>query len=240
MHWFYMPENLENEFLLPPEESKHLKVLRIKNSDEVVVVDGRGSYRRCRVINTTPPLAKVEPIETILDYNKPSYRLHVAIAPTKSNDRFEWFVEKATELGISEISPMICARSERSRIRTERLKKIAISAMKQSRRAYLPLINEPATMKDIVENHALKREQIPGESASIIAYCSEGKRHLLSSVCKRGNPVFALVGPEGDFSDEEYEIAREYGIVPVTLGPGILRTETAGIAICTMAGMINQ
>lgn len=233
MHLFYTPDISGNEYYLSEEESKHCtKVLRLKENDIVYLVDGNGGFYKAAIsaISGKKCLLRIE--ETQKEFGKRNYRIHIAIAPTKNIDRIEWFVEKATEIGIDEITPIICQRSERKVVKTDRLEKIAISAMKQSIKAYLPKINEAQTFNDFVKHYSA--------SLKCIAHCLPDNKQELKSLIKSHNDILILIGPEGDFTNHEIELALKNNYLPVSLGESRLRTETAGIAACVSVQIINS
>jgi 16S rRNA (uracil1498-N3)-methyltransferase len=165
------------------------------------------------------------------EYMKRNHYLHIGIAPTKSMDRLEWFLEKATEIGIDEITPVFCAHSERIRMKTDRLQKILVAAMKQSLKAYLPKLNEPAELKNLITTGFAGQK--------FIAYCESGKEYELQKVYRKGDNAFILIGPEGDFSAEEISLAIKHEFIPISLGKSRLRTETAGIVACHTINLLN-
>ncbi|MEG2336805.1 MAG: RsmE family RNA methyltransferase [Bacteroidales bacterium] len=234
MHLFYAP-TIQNEVcLLSPDESLHCtKVLRLQVGEEVLVTDGIGNMYLCTLESlhpkgTTARIVKfVQSAETTVKERK---YIHIAVAPTKNIERLEWFLEKATELGISEISFIFCAHSERNTIKTERLQKILVSAMKQSQQAYLPILNEPVKYKDFLKKIEEKNSFSGSAQQKFIAYCGNEypKKDLFTELQK---PVsyLLLVGPEGDFSPEEVAQATQLQCLPVSLGNTRLRTETAAL-----------
>ena len=233
MEIFYTYETDGRYALLDPEESAHcIKVLRHRSGDEITVVDGQGNMYRCRLTGDSPKGAEAEILETASGWGGHSYSLNMAVCPTKNNDRFEWFAEKATELGVDVISPVIGERSERKVFKTERSRKIVLSAMKQSLKAKLPVVEEPVSVRDFILGHS------DDSSAKMICYCFEGEtlRRSIEDVLE-GLPsesaITVLIGPEGDFSPEEARLAIEHGFVPVHLGPSRLRTETAAVTAVT-------
>lgn len=233
MEIFYAYETEEQTAFLDQEESAHcVRVLRHRAGDEIVVVDGCGNMHRCRLSDDSPRGAAAEILETVPDWGGHSYSLNMAVCPTKNNDRFEWFVEKATELGVDVISPVIGERSERKVFKTERSRKIALSAMKQSLKARLPMVEEPVSVRDFILAHS-------GEGGiKMICYCFEGEteRRSIEDVLGEASAdarITVLIGPEGDFSPEEAKLAVENGFVPVHLGPSRLRTETAAVTAVT-------
>lgn len=234
MHIFYSTETDNNTFILNEEESRHLsRVLRLKEGDNVQIINGSGTLYEGRITDLTGKQAKVEIVNKVKDYNCKNYYLHIAIAPTKSMDRFEWFVEKSVEFGIDEITPLVCDHSERRIIKTERVKKIIISAMKQSVKAKEPVIN-PA-----VEFGNFFTRDLPQNR--FIAHCSiYGNTYGLNNVYKPGTDTIILIGPEGDFSSAEVAVAEQHNFIPVNLGKSRLRTETAGVAVCSLIYFQNQ
>ena len=230
MELFYAYEADGRFCRLDADESAHCcRVLRHRSGDEIHVVDGRGTMFRCRLTDDNPKGAEAEVLEAFPDWGGHPYRLTVACCPTKNNDRFEWFVEKATEVGVDRIVPVVGERSERKVYKTDRALRIALSATKQSLKARIPEIAEPVSVKDFIlsESSPLK----------LIAYCCEGdtKRISIQEALRGydGKDVTVLIGPEGDFSPEEAHLAVEHGYVPVHLGASRLRTETAAVLAAT-------
>jgi len=236
MQLFYNPTITEKskELLFDKEESRHIfKVLRKKADDQLMLTNGKGIFFKVELLQSNPKhcLAKVISVES----KEPlPYYLHLAVAPTKLNDRYEWFLEKATEIGISEITPIICDHSERKVIKLERFEKKIQSAMKQSLHAYLPKINEAITYKNFLKNQADSLEQ------KLIAHCEETDKRTLKSVLKPNQKTILLIGPEGDFSTNEIRLALEDDFIPVSLGNTRLRTETAAIVACHSVAFINE
>ena len=230
MHLFYSP-HIDPEFhVLSQEESKHCRVLRIKPGDFLYLTDGNGSMCKTMVTDNSTGIYHTKIVDRQTDYNKKPYHLHMAIAPTKNSDRFEWFLEKATEIGISEITPLICAHSEKIHLKYERLQKVLISAVKQSFSAYLPKLNHALQFSDFMK--------IKNEGQKFIAWCSENQQHL-NTACQANKDVTILIGPEGDFSREEILLSEKNGFIPITLGKSRLRTETAGVFACSIVNTIN-
>lgn len=208
-------------------ESRHcIRVMRHRIGDQVKIVDGAGGKYTGQIMNEDPGACTIRIIEREPQVVLPKRRVHVAIAPTKSNDRFEWFLEKATEIGISSIIPIICSRSERNRIRTDRLHKILVSAMKQSGRALLPQLSEPVNFSQFINSSAT--------GSKFIAHCTESDRNDIMEVSFADEVTF-LIGPEGDFTQEEIKLALDSEYEAVSMGPSTLRTETAGIMVCAAA-----
>jgi 16S rRNA (uracil1498-N3)-methyltransferase len=225
MIFFYCSEISEPEIILPEEESKHcIRVLRLKKNESIYLVDGKGTL--CHAVLQYPDIKKtrVRIVETIPEYRKRIHYLHIAIAPTKNTERFEWFLEKVTEIGIDEITPLICTRSERRAINTKRAERILISAMKQSQRAYLPMLNAVKAYEDIFNVRTAK--------SKIITHCNLKNLPLVSDGMSIESPALMLIGPEGDFTTQEVEMAVRNGFVEASLGPFIYRSETAGVMAC--------
>jgi 16S rRNA (uracil1498-N3)-methyltransferase len=233
MQLFYLPEIIEGSRQLSEEESTHcVRVLRMKEKDHIQIVDGQGGFYSAEITKADPKKCLFEIKESIKDFGRKDYRVHIAISPTKSADRTEWFLEKAVEIGVDEVSFIRTEHSERKHLNTERLKKIAISAMKQSVKAYLPGIHELKTFKEFIGNNI--------ESQKFVAHLEAGeKKHLKNAASTKGNYCI-LIGPEGDFSPAEIELAIKNKFIPVTLGSSRLRTETAGIAACHVLNLINE
>ena len=233
MALFYAPDILST-LKLDEEESNHaIKVLRMKAGDSLQIVDGKGGYYEARISDPNHKRCGVEIVESFSEFEKRPYHLHIAIAPTKNIERLEWFVEKATEIGIDEITPIICEHSERKIVKKDRLDKIAVSAMKQSKKAYLPVVNEPVSMLSFVSKCK--------ETQKFIAHCIDNQpRQLLSHLVQKGRDVRILIGPEGDFSPDEVKYAFQKGYLPVSLGEQRLRTETAALVSVHTVHLINN
>ena len=227
---YYTPNLAENTAVLSKEESHHcVKVLRKKAGDTIHVTDGKGTLCEARIVRADREACEVIIINAERDYGKSKIHLHIAIAPTKNNARFEWFLEKATEIGINEISPIICKNSERETLNSERLEKLLVSAMKQSERAYLPRLNEAvafsAGLREIISD---------GNTTNrFIANYDEGNKELKEALQKSESAII-LIGPEGDFTTDELDEAMRQGFMSVNLGSSRLRTESAGIVACTV------
>ena len=234
MQLFYNPAILATDetFFFDKEESKHIiKVLRKKDTDILHVTNGLGFLFTTQITlasdtKCTVKIVKFEQIE------KPKFHLHLAVAPTKLNDRFEWFLEKATEIGVSEITPIICEHSERKFIKTDRFEKIIQTAMKQSNQCFLPILNEPITFGSFIA------KQFNGQK--LIAHCEETNKKSLKEVLKTNENVTILIGPEGDFSVKEITLAIDNQFIAVTLGNTRLRTETAAIVACHSVVLLNE
>ncbi|MDA9563948.1 16S rRNA (uracil(1498)-N(3))-methyltransferase [Flavobacteriales bacterium] len=224
MQLFYCPDISKGDSFLPSEESRHaIKVLRKKAGDSLSVVDGIGGLYTVRITEANHKKCCFVILEHFKNYNPLSYRLHIAIAPTKNNDRLEWFLEKSTEIGITEITPILCDHSERKIIKAERLEKVLISAMKQSGQATVPRLNPLCKLKDLQDLNS---------SVKYIAHCENEKQGHLKKLYEARKSSLILIGPEGDFSANEIDFALKQGYKPISLGNNRLRTETAGIVVC--------
>ncbi|WP_163323600.1 16S rRNA (uracil(1498)-N(3))-methyltransferase [Draconibacterium mangrovi] len=233
MQLFYVPTISGAEVILDETESKHaVRVLRLKEGDEIELVDGKGGFYRARITDANPKKCQLSIIESQTEFGKKDFHLHIAIAPTKNIDRTEWFLEKCTEIGIDEVTPLLTEHSERKVIKPERLEKILVSAMKQSVKAYLPKLNELTKLSDLLTQAT--------ETKKFIAHCNEGEKPHLKNVVKPGEEVLILIGPEGDFSPEEVELALENGFEAISLGNARLRTETAGVVACHIVNLAND
>ncbi|MBW2960805.1 16S rRNA (uracil(1498)-N(3))-methyltransferase [Mesonia aestuariivivens] len=234
MQLFYNPEVSENqqEVIFPKDESKHIvKVLRKKEGDKLNITNGKGFLFSAEIIESNPNKCKAKIIEFEKESQK-KYQLHLAVAPTKMNDRFETFLEKATEIGLTSITPIICEHSERKIIKLNRFERVLQSAMKQSLQYSLPQISEAISFKEFMQqNHAGQK---------FIAHCEEHDKKSLQKELDPRKSYTILIGPEGDFSPEEIEMAIQHQFIPVTLGHTRLRTETAGIVAAHTAALINE
>lgn len=234
MQLFYNPDISENtkQFTFPKDESKHIvKVLRKNVGDVLHITNGKGWLFKAEV--TIPNINKC--LVNIVSFEKqdrPNYRLNLAVAPTKMNDRYEWFLEKATEIGIDTITPIICDRSERKIIKPERFERILQSAMKQSLSCYMPKLN------DALSFNAFLQQEFEGDL--FIAHCEETDRKSLKQELQPQKNITILIGPEGDFSSKEITNALSKKFIPVTLGDTRLRTETAAIVACHSVAFINE
>lgn len=234
MQLFYNPDISENtsEFSFSKEESNHIvKVLRKNMGDTLHITNGNGWLFTAEITLADIKKCLVKIVAKSLQPKK-NYQLHLAVAPTKMNDRYEWFMEKATEIGIDTITPIICDHSERKIIKTDRFEKIVQSAMKQSLSCYLPILNEPVLFKDFIN------QDFVGDL--FIAHCEESDKKSLKHELKPNSNTTILIGPEGDFSIKEIKMAIENKFIPVTLGNTRLRTETAAIVACHSVALINE
>ena len=236
MQLFYHPEIAAEakEATFPKDESKHIvKVLRKRTGDVLDITNGSGNFFKAEIIAASPSNCTVKILEATSEQPLP-YHLHLAVAPTKLNDRFELFLEKATEIGISEISPIICDHSERKVIKEERYERIIQSAMKQSLKAHIPKLNEAQSFSDFLET----TKTFNGDR--FIAHCEETNRFSLKQKLQPKRDVLILIGPEGDFSPSEIEQAIQVGFSPVMLGESRLRTETAAIVATHSVAFVNE
>jgi 16S rRNA (uracil1498-N3)-methyltransferase len=225
VHLFYTPDVNKDIYLLSEEESKHCtRVLRLHQGDTVYLVDGKGGMYTAIIQNADQKKCQLQIIDKQIEYGKLPYTTHIAVAPTKNIDRMEWFIEKAVEIGVSEITFLLCEHSERRQLRLDRLEKIAISAMKQSQKGYLPLLN------DLTPFNRFVRKALPQHT--YIAHLENDATKSIKDFFRYGQPHCILIGPEGDFSTAEIAAAYEAGIKPVTLGQSRLRTETAALVAC--------
>lgn len=235
MNVFYCPTITGNEALLSPEESTHcIRVLRLAKGDKVQLIDGKGGMFEARISVPDAKQCRLELQGTIIHQKNRDFSLHIAIAPTKSMQRFEWFVEKAVEIGIDTITPLLCQRSERRVLKTDRLHKLILSTMKQAVIPCLPVLNQLTDLRSFLAAF----NESPG--CCFIAHCAETERKTLKNAVIPGSDVTVLIGPEGDFSPDEIGLAANNGFIPVTLGPNRLRTETAGIVACSTAFLCNE
>jgi len=234
MQVFYAPDINGNVHTLDEQESKHIvRVLRMGKGTGVKLIDGKGNLYEGIIDDPDQKQCTIAITGIIKDFEKRNYRLHIAISPLKNTERFEWFIEKSVEIGVDEITPLICRNTEKSGIRSERINNLIISAMKQSLKAAKTLFNPPCLYNDfIVRDH---------EGIRMIAHCNDSfRRRKISEVYSKDQTAVVIIGPEGDFSEDEIKIASGNGFTPVHLGNSRLRTETAGIAACHSIYFINQ
>jgi 16S rRNA (uracil1498-N3)-methyltransferase len=233
MHLFYEPDFLTNGNTLNPEESKHcIRVLRHSIGDKVSVMNGKGSIFSTEIIDANPKKCTLQILNETKEQPRP-FSLHMAVAPTKNIDRLEWFLEKATEIGIEEITPIICDHSERKIIKPERLEKVITAATKQSLRAYRPKLNPAVNIEQFLSKNY-------NGYSKYIAHCYDSPKQLLKSDYSENENALILIGPEGDFSEKEVEYALNRNFKAISLGKARLRTETAAIMSCTIINITNQ
>lgn len=224
---------------LDPDESIHcIKVLRHRSGDQINVIDGKGTLYKCRI--TSDRAKEVEAVieESFENWGRHSYKLHMAVAPTKNIDRYEWFAEKATEIGFDELTPIIGNHSERKVIKEARIEKLLISAAKQSHKATIPALHPLTTVSDFIKNSS------SAEGLKLIAYCFEDEDHPRKSIQEalseyEGRDITIMIGPEGDFSTQEAKEAMAAGFIPVHLGESRLRTETAALTATTAVYLLK-
>ncbi|WP_423127446.1 16S rRNA (uracil(1498)-N(3))-methyltransferase [Gaoshiqia sp. Z1-71] len=233
MHLFYTPDIRNQTYCLDETESKHaVRVLRLNQGDLINLVDGKGNFYEARITDANPKRCRIEVTKQAGEFGKRTHYLHMAVAPTKNIDRFEWFLEKATEIGIDEITPVLCDRSERKTVNEDRLEKVIISAMKQSLKAYLPKLNPLTPL-----NGLLKAEF---KGKKFIAHCYDQNKNELRTEITGSSSNLILIGPEGDFSEDEVTQAIGQNFLPVNLGNSRLRTETAALVACHTANLLNE
>ncbi|NLZ95213.1 MAG: 16S rRNA (uracil(1498)-N(3))-methyltransferase [Bacteroidales bacterium] len=229
---FYCPEIRTNPEM-PEAESRHCaRVLRKKEGDSLFITDGKGYFYRAKLLQANPKSCIVAIEEELPQVKGWDFKLHIAFAPTKKLDRMEWFVEKATEIGIDRFTPLHCRFSERKHINATRLEKIMVSAMKQSQKCRLPQFDEMIKFEEFIEQ--------PFSGQKFIAHCYNSIKNNLTELCKKNTDTLILIGPEGDFSEEEVAKSIEHGFTPISLGESRLRTETAALVACHTVQLLNQ
>ena len=233
MNVFYLPDAHIGTISFPEEESKHMvKVLRMKEGDRFCVTDGKGSLYDAELIDAHPKRSMADLSNQRSGYDIRDFKVSIAIAPTKLNERTEWFLEKATEIGIDEVKLFSSYHSERRVANVERFKKIVVSAMKQSVKSKMPIVEEMVSFDKLVKQNY--------DGQKFIAWIDDDVKVQLCDLYKKGDNALVLIGPEGDFSKEEVTLAKENGFVPVSLGEARLRTETAAVVACHTIQLINQ
>ena len=236
MQIFYTPDIVPNAtyYTLSEEESKHaIRVLRLQPDDHIRLVDGSGGFYTARIMDAHPKKTLLAITETQQEYGKRNHYLHIAVAPTKNIERLEWFLEKATEIGIDEVSLTLCQRSERKEAKVERLDKIITSAVKQSLKAYHPQLNAIQPLNKLLT--------APFDGQKYIAHCLPGEDKVsLASQLQLQGRCLILIGPEGDFTEKEIADALQNGFKPITLGESRLRTETAALEACFEVNFLNR
>ena len=229
---FYSTQIYEDSINLPEDEAHHaLKVLRKHKGDKIVVVDGNGGWYECVIVSEEIQNCLLRIDDRRLKFGLREHYIHIGIAPPKSHDRVEWFVEKAVEIGVQEISFILTDQSERKNIKLERILKRTISSMKQSLKAYLPKINDIIPIKDFMINCSNKEK--------FIGYVEDDQNSHLFQTANSNNDYCILIGPEGGFTSSEFKTAEEFGFKSVALGDSRLRTETAGLAACHILNLLN-
>jgi len=232
MQVFYLNEISPGFNYLDIVESHHCsRVLRLKTGSSILVIDGKGNMGEGEISDPDPEKCIVKIHKIHNNYHKRPYHLHIAIAPTKNTDRFEWFLEKTTEIGIDEITPLLCERSERKIIKTNRLEKIILSAMKQSITAFMPVLHKMTSLREFLE--------FAPSGDTYITHSENYDQPHLKSLISPGKNYIIMIGPEGGFSPEEVQMANNKGVISVSLGQNRLRTETAGLVACNIASLVN-
>lgn len=229
----FFADDIQSDFCtLSEEESTHcVKVLRLGAGDTVSITDGRGTLCHCHILDPHHKHCTLQVDERISDFGRHSFSFHLAVAPTKNSARMEWLMEKAVEMGVDRFTPIVCQHSERAVIKRERLEKIAVSAIKQSQKAFKPLIDDPTPLATLLHQ--------PFDGQKFIAYCNGDLRVPLRDCYTPRSNALILIGPEGDFSDAEVQEALASGFNPVTLGQYRLRTETAALAATAFFNLMN-
>ena len=232
MNLFYAP-NIDSVTQLPEDESLHItRVLRLKKEDSITITDGKGFFYSATITDIRAGHCQVSVTKRWSQKTPRNYMVHIAVAPTKNADRMEWFVEKATEIGIDTITCLRCRHSERNGIKLQRLYKTAISAIKQSQQAFLPQINEMTEFHEFISSHR--------KGYKMIAHYPDGCKQLIKDIYTPDSDALIMIGPEGGFSPDELNAALAAGFVPVSLGDSRLRTETAALAACHTIHLLNQ
>lgn len=232
MNLFYSTGIEGDTFTLNSEESRHIvRVLRMKDGDLVRFTDGKGYFYDCSITDANPRACHFKIIKKSKGDDRRSFKVQIGIAPTKNMSRFEWFLEKATEIGIDKISPIVCHHSERKEIKSSRMQRVLVAAMKQSLKSELPVLFPTLKFNEFIKS--------PFSGQKFIAYIDDQVTQELSGAYLPGKDALVLVGPEGDFSVEEFQQAKENGFIPVRLGPSRLRTETAGVIACHTIHLMN-
>ena len=233
MHLFYTPDLAGDTYILNDEESRHCsKVLRLQEGTVVYLIDGVGGFYTAEIKVSHPKHTELRILDAQKEYGKRNHYLHIAIAPTKNIDRFEWFLEKATEIGIDEITPIISERSERKDVKQDRLNKVITSAVKQSLKAYHPKLNELTKLSALLT--------LKDDSQKFVAHCLDDEKSFLKEQISLNGRYTILIGPEGDFSSAEVSLSKQAGFIPVSLGDSRLRTETAALEACFEINFLNR
>jgi 16S rRNA (uracil1498-N3)-methyltransferase len=234
MHIFYTPDITQNTYTLNEEESKHcVRVLRLTIGSIVNLVDGKGGFYTAEITSDNPKKVSLSILKVETEFHKRNHYLHIAVAPTKNIDRIEWFLEKATELGIDEITPIITDRSERRVVKEDRLNKVITSAVKQSIKAYHPKLNDAISFDTFLKE--------PFDGNKLIAHCIDnGEKQYISKLVAPHQKYLILIGPEGDFTPDEVNLALNKGFKALTLGDNRLRTETAALSVCFEINYLNR
>jgi 16S rRNA (uracil1498-N3)-methyltransferase len=234
MQIFYAPDITNNIYTLDPNESKHLiRVLRMTKGAAVRLIDGKGNLYEGIINKPDQTCCTIKITGKTVDFEKRNYRLHIAVSPLKNTERFEWLIEKIVEIGVDEITPIICKNTEKPGIKSVRINNIVVSAIKQSLKANKPILNDPCTFKDFISNDH--------SGILMIAHCNDTiTRNRISDVYSKNDDAVVIIGPEGDFKTEEIYSAIDKGFKSIHLGSSRLRTETAGVVACHSICFLNQ
>lgn len=233
MQLYYLPSIDENTVVLNPDKAKHcIKVLKYRIGDNLFFTDGKGKLFKTVIVDDNLKACKIEIKEIIENYQPLNHYLHIAISPIKNLSRFEWFIEKATEIGISEITPLICQRTEKNHININRLTNIAIAAIEQSLKTTLPRINPAVKFEEFVVNN--------NNSLKLIAHCEDSEKIFINNIDKKIKNTIVMIGPEGDFSSNEIIFSKKHNFIPIILNNYRLRTETAAIVACNAINLLHQ
>ena len=232
MQLYYSTNIIDDIIILSEDEAHHcLTVLRKRRGDTIDVVDGKGGWYKAIIEDENIKECNLKIISQKNNYGEKKHHIHIAIAPTKSHDRLEWFIEKTVEIGIQEITFLDTGNSNRKDVKMSRINKVALSAMKQSFKAYIPQVNPIIAINDFITASNFDNKYIG---------CFEEGRALLQNIAKPNQEYCVIIGPEGDFSLDEIDFAKEYGFQTISLGSSRLRTETAGVAACHILNIINE
>lgn len=233
MHLFYSKDVNKDLFLLSPDESLHcVKVLRFRTTDKVLATNGNGLLVEAELLDENFKGVMLKTTKVVIDKSALDFKLHVALSPLKNPSRFEWFVEKAVEFGITEITPIISEKTEKKHLKIDRLQKIALEAMKQSLHCFLPQVNESVSFNEFVSANINKNK--------FIAWCGDADKQVLNSELLNSNDIVFLIGPEGDFTQKEFQFAKENNFSPISLGNYRLRSETAAVYVCSSMNFVKS
>ena len=233
MHIFYTPDITDDKYLLDEQESKHAsKVLRLSVGDQILLIDGKGGKYTAEILENVGKRIRVSVVSKTIENERSAHYLHLAVAPTKNIERLEWFLEKATEIGVDEITPLLCRNSERKSIKDDRLERVVVAAMKQSIKPFMPKLNALTKADDFIKQNY--------SGGKYIAHCYDSEKLPLKSATTQNTSSIVMIGPEGDFSLEEVKMAEANGFQSVELGKERLRTETAGVVACHTVNLMNS
>ncbi|GHV67090.1 ribosomal RNA small subunit methyltransferase E [Bacteroidia bacterium] len=233
MYLFYTPQISGDLYVLPAGEARHcVRILRLSVGDVLTLTDGKGGFYEGEITESSERECLVRVLKKQEEYGKRGFRVHIAVAPTRHTDRMDWLLEKCVEIGIDEVTLFTTEHSVRRTLKLERLEKVMIAAMKQSLKAYLPTLNPIVDFRTFIDSC--------GDGQKFIAHCHSGEKKRLHEVYIKGEDALILIGPEGDFSETEIELAVKAGFVPISLGDSRLRTETAGVVACHSVNLLNE